>query len=570
MGVDKQMNKVLGLLYSRIGYDLGLPKRAVYRGPDAQAVPAGAVFELRNQQGDLLVRSAPRHWGRLWGSDWWILDFTEVQRPGLFSLALMEDERVITESEDFEIGEDILWRKTWKTVAIEQLDARTGYTADGLGWQDCGSVVLSNVTLREVMSHAAMVIGLTDVLEFRGEWLDEDERSEIARLVVHGCEYLAACQDEGHNIGFGQGALLHEIDRRRYAVPGDMPKAATAFARAARFLPDLWRTQKDEFRRRAGASLDWFRKRRTVLREGVYPHTLGAPSDFVPPDDPMTCDVLMAAWAAWELIRAGDETWRVPFLEWIGCVLSRQRHSNDGEGDFHGHFSTFDGSAFTEKAWSHHRIGFNCGAVFPHYLVLLVDAVRHGDFMEHSETWTEALREFAYGYFLPACRANPFLIIPNGYFSGQGLLWFCGLGHGLNGAYAWAAALASEFSQFFDDPGFLEVATGNLQWIAGLNAGLTRESLAGGHHFTTELAPEEAVPVSMIHGIGSRYAGSWLDIPGSICNGFDVDRQFELDVAPSRENDAPRMFTDEDWITHGGAWLSALSRRTLRTEPIHE
>jgi hypothetical protein len=29
-------------------------------------------------------------------------------------------------------------------------------------------------------------------------------------------------------------------------------------------------------------------------------------------------------------------------------------------------------------------------------------------------------------------------------------------------------------------------------------------------------------------------------------------------VVPKKENDAPRYYTDEDWIPHGASWLSGL------------
>lgn len=86
--------------------------------------------------------------------------------------------------------------------------------------------------------------------------------------------------------------------------------------------------------------------------------------------------------------------------------------------------------------------------------------------------------------------------------------------------YGLAAALAWEFERAFNDPTFRNIYTGNLQWIAGLNAGLTAESLAGCVMFDTEIALGEAIPVSQIHGIGTRTAGSWLHIKGAICNGF--------------------------------------------------
>ncbi len=241
-------------------------------------------------------------------------------------------------------------------------------------------------------------------------------------------------------------------------------------------------------------------------------------------------------------------------------VLARQVTADAPEGEYFGHFRAFDGYPFTEKAWSHHQFGFNCGLVFPHYVLPLLMMLEGRAFPDRAQRWQTALENFAYHYFLPACRANPFWLLPNGYFTEVGLIWFCGLGHGMNAAYGWAAVLALEFARFFRDPVFHKIAFGDLQWIAGLNAGLTRESLAGSWKFRAELPEGVAVPCSMIHRVGDFTAGSWLDIPGSICNGFDVDEQFKLNTEPSAAVDAPRLFTDEDWITHAGAWLSAVAR----------
>ena len=74
------------------------------------------------------------------------------------------------------------------------------------------------------------------------------------------------------------------------------------------------------------------------------------------------------------------------------------------------------------------------------------------------------------------------------------------------------------------------------------------------------MSPGEALPHSLIYGIGARWGGSWLAVRGAIGNGFSMGAQFKFDVAPTVANDGPSTFTDEDWITHAGAWLSALAR----------
>ncbi len=552
--------QVSGLLYSRIGYDAHDPKHAVFRAPAREALTEDAPFSIVDQAGVAHVSRPVRYWGACWQDHWWVLGFTELRKPGRYRIELRNAADCMV-SEPFDVHEDGLWRKTWRPVGLEQLLHRRDLIADRRGWQDCGSIVHANkLSLREVTSHAAMIIGLTDLLAFRGAELSDGDRRAVEEQVVHGCDYLAVCQDMARDKGFAAGALVHEIDRFVYPVPGEMPKSAVAFARAARLLANSEKDKAADYARRADLCLQWYSRSRNVIRDGVFPALLGAPDDFTPPDEPMTRDLLAAAWGAWELVCAGREEWRDQAAAWIEQVLTRQTACDNPEAPLYGHFRTFDTHPFTEKAWSHHMFGFNCGAVFPHYLLPFIDMIRRNAFPDRHERWKDALRDFAYGYLLPACRANPFNLLPNGCFGKEGLLWFCGLGHGMNAAYAWTAALALELDRFFRDAAFRDIAVGNLQWIAGLNAGLTSDAMAGCWYYRTEIGENELVPCSMINGIGDRSAGGWMDVPGAICNGFDVDQQFRIDTAPTRENDAPLMLTDEDWITHAGAWLSATSR----------
>ncbi|WP_437755690.1 hypothetical protein [Sorangium sp. So ce1389] len=67
------------------------------------------------------------------------------------------------------------------------------------------------------------------------------------------------------------------------------------------------------------------------------------------------------------------------------------------------------------------------------------------------------------------------------------------------------------------------------------------------------------VSKSTIHGIGDEYIGTWTKIPGAICNGFDSSKQFTFSE-PITAAEGPFVLTDEDWITHAGGLLSALSR----------
>jgi hypothetical protein len=183
------------------------------------------------------------------------------------------------------------------------------------------------------------------------------------------------------------------------------------------------------------------------------------------------------------------------------------------------------------------------------------------------------LHDFAYGYFLPACSANPFYLLPQGYYvcpTNEGIIDFGGVWHARNGSYGHAAALAFEFERIFNDPQFRKISAGNMQWIAGLNAGITNKQFKvprspgenppyGGW----QLAGDTAYPVSQIVKVGDRWFGGWSGIAGTISNGFSADTQFQIS-APLASTDGPNFFTDEDWIVHSGGWLSAIaySRKT--------
>jgi hypothetical protein len=176
-----------------------------------------------------------------------------------------------------------------------------------------------------------------------------------------------------------------------------------------------------------------------------------------------------------------------------------------------------------------------------------------------SGKWSRTVGRFLEDYLRPASRANPFSLLPNTFKQGEGWLHFAGLWHGMNGSYALAAMQAFYFHRQTGEEWLFHFGKAQLDWISGLNCGLTAASLYGSEMFDCDIPEGIALPVSMIHGMGHRSAGSWRTIRGSICNGFSRGRQFQFDVEPRLEEDHPDSFTDEDWITHAGAWIGALA-----------
>ena len=564
---------VSGLLYSQVGYDLGLPMRAVVRGSDPDHVPEGARFAVCREpgSGDPVVSGEVSYWGETWRSHWWIVDFSTLAAPGSYVLLVTgaNGSPELFRSEPFRVGENLVWDETVHAVAIEQFEERARLARNGVGWKDCGS------NWRECNSHASAIIGLDQLLSLGYEWLSTDQVERIRAQLVHGCDYLAILQDTSESVCGTRGAFVHEIPNHLVLIPGDTAQSAVALAYSGRLLADTRPQKASEYIDRARRAVDYLLlEAQPYGGQGFSAMNHGAPEDFVVPDEFMTRDLAMMMWGCAELCAAGHPAYRRHAVRLAREVMDRQvpeeRAEGGSDGDrrnprLWGHFSTFSSAGFTEKANCHHHVGHDTGTTFPHFIAPMVDMARRWHDHPDAGLWRECVRRFVHGYLVPACRANPFLLLPEGYFAGEGLLSFCGPWHGINSSYGLAAVLALECMSAAD-PGdrgaLLEIAIGNLQWICGLHAGITRRSFDGCVLWKDEVPDGAAVPYSQIFGVGRRWTGNWTGIRGTVPNGFDVNPQFQLAVKPSREVDAPLLYTDEDWIPHGAAFVAGLA--TLR------
>lgn len=555
---------VFGLLVSQIGYDTRGPQRAMLRVPPGWT-GAAPGFEIMNPAWERIVCGEFSFWGGVWGSDWWIARFK--LDAGSYAIRVLGVDELAGVRETFEVGEDLLYRSTWEYVALEQMETRVHFAPSKWGWQDCGAA------LQEANSHASCVIGLCDLLELRGGEMSPPLRARLETQIVTGNEYLVKCQERCEELKAGEGGLVHGLlTHESMVLTGDASKAVIAWAMGARLLTgDRFESaltgfqftgSRERFRRAALRAMHWLVNARPPGPDGWLACVHGAPADYVPPREWMTHELVLNSWAALELAAIGE----TQYLERAFADLRRiaARQIPEGERQVHGHFRLFDSGPLIEVSWSHHLpkgvVGADVGASYPNYLMPFLLALkrypRHGD----AVLWRATLEKFAFGYLVPACRLNPFGIIPLGDFPGEGVLGFAGAWHGFNSAYALTAALALELEALFPSPDLRELAHQNLLWIAGLNAGLTQECMTGCVVWKRDVTPGRALPVSMINSVGKRWAGAFFNVRGAVVNGFSVGRQFVWDVPPKKEFDGPFSFTDEDWITHGGAWLSGVSR----------
>jgi len=245
--------------------------------------------------------------------------------------------------------------------------------------------------------------------------------------------------------------------------------------------------------------------------------------------------------------------------------MARQIPKEQSEDGYFGHFKEFNSVSYSEKSFIqgivHGQFGADIGGFYPNYLMPIIEMLKLWPDEADAPKWKNCLQQFSYGYLIPSCENNPFLLVPQGIFGKEGPVWFCGTFHGTNAIYGYTAALALELSRLFNEPKLKNIAYGNLQWLVGLNGGITRENLREGCViFSTDVPENIALPASMMCGVGSRWAGTWFQTRGIICNGFSTGKQFVYDTEPKKANDGPFSLTDEDWIPHSAGWLTGLMR----------
>lgn len=561
---------LVDVLFSQIGYDIGEAKRAVVVGREDDLLSSTATFALLRVHDARSVAEGPvTYWGTIWGRHWWVADFSACETPGTYFLVILDggarltpadlkrldgDELYIDEREGgrkllargksrpVHIHRDLLWHETWQKTALYQLDIREelSYEPEG-GWKDCGS------TLQEASSHAIMVNALCDLLDHAPDRLTARERRRLLHHIEVGADYIAVCQDLAGRQGLGDGAVVHEVRHNQKVVTGNVAKASMVLARAARCLAASRLAKSVEYRDRSRRAFEWIERHGPLVYSEPTDHfaiTHGAPYGMrSPPREWMTRDLLMMAWAALERWRAGDRDARDAAVAYARRVVARQVPEDRAEGGLHGHYYTFSSQRFTEKAnihcgaWDAPYKNYNQGGHLPHYVIPLIEMAREWPDHPERDAWIGSVRRFAFGYFLPATARSPFLILPAGYYDGEGLLYFSGWYHGHNKIYGYAAALALEFDKLFGDERFRAVATGNLQWIAGLNPRGT----------------------SMVVGVGTVHETDWNRMPGTIINGLEADGQFRLS-RPRAATDLPAVLGDEGGIHHPAGWLSGLCR----------
>ncbi len=553
-----------GLLFSQLGYPTGTPVRVIVRAPSPDALGAAATCTLGGAGGTPAKRVSLEPWGERWRSHWWVADFGDAVPPGVYAVAVEDEATTPLRAPGLRVADDVLWRETYDWSTVEMLLRRSYFTKVGAGWQDAGAL------WAESPAQSAMLICLCDVAQSGLPELTPEFLGRLYAQIVIGADYLVLCADKAVELGHPSGAQSHDvIGHEEYVLPNDTMKAVVALYRSISALPvEAFADKRERYRATAKASLDYLlTAARPIGEQGMSKLQRGLPEGApIPADEWPTRDLLFLCWATLEGVKAGDDSYLPACTGFARQLSERQISAAAAVEGFYGHFREFSSTPHAEPLWTHCinseqelRFGTDIGAIFANYLVPLFELVERYPTHADAPVWRRTLRNYAEGYLVPTCALNPFSLVPNGVYPGEGPVWFAGPFHGSNAIYGYTAAFASRVYGLWPDARLRDIALGNLQWVAGLNAGITRENIKMGSVIYTADVPENiALPASMICRVGRRWAGTWFQTQGVVCNGFSVGPQFELDVAPTRANDAPSSFTEEDWIPHSAAFLTGL------------
>lgn len=554
-----------GLLYSQIGYEAGYPVRVILRMPGKDLLSENAECKLVPYKENSEFSTGITYWGEIWNSHWWVADFGEINEEGKWLVEVSREGDVLMNDHCLEIANEHLWKETYPYASANMLERRAHFTKVGAGWQDAGTLWV------ESCAQSAMIIALEELVMEKNKILGEDFLPRIYKQITVGSDYLVMLRSKARELGYPEGAMSHDLHgHEKDILPGDALKAVIALYRAVRVLPDSFNEKKEEYLETARLTYKWLTEKAGPMGDYGFSYAQRGLTENtkIPENEFQTRKIMLFCWMAverWKTEKANLKgNAKDDAVRFARKIMDRQVSENDPENGFYGHFYEYDSLKHSEKAWSHgivnNEFGTDLGGFYPNYLMPFIDMLEIWPDHEDTGKWKTCLENFTYGYLVPACNKNPFRIIPLGIFGGEGPIWFAGPFHGTNTIYGFTSALAFELSDLFDDSELRNIAYANLQWLAGLNAGITRDNLKAAVIFSTDIPEGVALPASMMCDVGHRSAGSWFCTRGVICNGFSTGKQFQMDVPPIRKNDQPESFTDEDWIPHSAGWLTGLVR----------
>ncbi|BDD01933.1 hypothetical protein [Persicobacter psychrovividus] len=542
--------EVFGLLFSQIGYHPDRPIKVILRLPETHAFEEGSCH-LISEQSDAVYDQNWIKWGNVWGAQWWIATFEGVAE-GHYHVEHRVGAEVMIRDGRCTVKKDILWDDTYNYCSVDMLQRRFHFTGLQMGWQDAGT------KWAESPAQSSMLMGLLNMYLNGSELYDEEFKKALAEQIIVGADYMVATADYAAEKGYAEGSFVHDLlENKEVVLPNDASKAVLSLIQTYQALPDY--AEKKNLKSYILKGWEYLRST-TSPQFGFSTVQRGIDADILPPEGEWPTRELFNFVA---IIVEGDKNKLISkqgVSTYLKQLRDRQLKAENAVQGIYGVFKEFDSTDHLESMWVHsildHVYGVDSGGLIPPRILDLLQIV-NGDFSEEDKQLAEEIiHDFAYGFLIPAARQNPFSLLPNTVKLNGDCVWFAGPFHGMNSIYGYLAETCFALSKHYREEEFEQIAYGNLQWIAGLNSGLTQEAQDVGCVVCSANQPRNtAIPVGMICGIGNRTFGTWFQSRGVITSGFSVGAPFVLDVMATKENDRPQSFTDEEWIPHSAGWL---------------
>ncbi len=571
------MARRLSLLYSQLGYYDQGEKQAFFRAlpliPAAEA--EGQAFRLFNEQGESVYQGVIRHWGELWRSRWWVMDFSDFGKEGAYYLEACGEK-----SEKFLIGPHVLSMQGLRTIALEQLDERVEPGVGG--WRDCGSKI------RETSSMVITVHALCDLWE-NPQMLPFDRDKLMADILIGG-NALVSAQESWPEDPLKDGRFNHDAFRMTdygttdyhnwhdtaYAITGLVRawQASRLYrpAEAARFLACAEKAFENAMRRPYALDSDFTTRDHPAIAYqddfGDFVHHLGRlvyhkPAGWKIPKTLRTKDKLTFAFACTLMYDAtGERRYLDAAVDFADSACARQCLDGERHPEGFGYFYEFedDDEAFMLEFGHNHK--WHMGNIEPCNVKGLMRLVELMPGHGKAAAYQRAILAYTQGYVKRVASLTPLSIYPQSvYPSCGGVKFFEMVVHGFTCLYGQIAHHLMELSDFLEDETLARLAERNLAFCVGRNPG-----------FPDAYTPREWQCMSLIKGVGSRSFGgvhSLSEIPdGSAMNGF-ATRQFDSETPLEEMPDEPlgiwqeegKLWFNEDYLPHSHGYVSGVAKR---------
>lgn len=520
--VGKAEKDNFALLYNTLGYEQKSTKKAFVRSLEYVApeqIGSNSLWTLLDKEGNVVSQGPLAYRGLSYGLQLWEADFSDVQRVGTYRLVaeLTDAEGAVFYQEmslDFLVQNRIFSQNVILPLTLYNAQARVAPESLGGGYYDC------NTTMGEAYSHGSFLNGLVQTYVYQRAFLSQSERDGLQEAAAIAFDYLK-------NLHQDSGEFLHS-DPRRYNADINQGfhntyEALYGFSAYLYYFSDIDpdRANQENYER-AAKSVEYLNLNLTEeMAAGMgYPN-----KEYLTP-------------VYYYLYKfSGDEKWKDMGIEAINKQLDRT------------------------NLRTMYRTGSKVIPLFEGVYLFMKEFPDHPDYA----TWVEKLTKIKDEYYKVLVEENAFAIQP----ISEGMLaekewdnmWqlptgeYADIQWQLTSARAPNAMDACFLGELTGDKSLEEVATGELGYILGLNAGFSGDLVVNP---TTD---KKHVAGAFVQNLPGRTVRGWShwefpmqnDEWMSIMNGFrmiDGDYYFA-------DNSTDDWYYGEVFIRYDGAFAYA-------------